>query len=50
MGGQTKTYLNQVMLYDDKWLEQERKLAKKAREQVISEYNSSQVNVGKIFS
>ena len=50
MGGQTKTYLNQVMLYDDKWLEQERKQAKKAREQVISECNSSQVNVGKIVS
>jgi hypothetical protein len=39
------------MLYDEKWLEQERNLAKKAREaSMISEYSSSQVNIGKIIS
>ena len=48
-GTQQKTYLNQVMLYDDKWLEAERRQAKKVRENMISEY-SSQVNIGKIIS
>jgi hypothetical protein len=37
------------MLYDEKWLEHEKNQAKKARENMISEY-SSQVNIGKIIS
>ena len=48
-GTQQKTYINQVMLYDEKWLDKERNQAKKARENMISEY-SSQVNIGKIIS
>ena len=42
----TKTYINQIMLYDQTWIDQEKRLARK---NMISEY-SSQVNIGKIVS
>ena len=42
----TKTYINQIMLYDQTWIDQEKRLAMK---NMISEY-SSQVNIGKIVS